>query len=273
MTGPAVAGDTPATYPRSRMRIGAHVPAADPLGAAAERDADLVQCFLSNPQGWKKPTPREDADELRAAELPIYVHAPYLVNVASPNNRIRIPSRKILQDTCDAAAAIGAAGVIVHGGHVDEETDLEEGFVNWRKALERVESDVPLLIENTAGGDHAITRHFETIGRLWERLEGLPVGFCFDTCHAHAAGEELVDAVERARSIVGHIDLLHANDSKDGPGGGRDRHENLGHGRIAPDVMVAMVRAAGAPVVVETPGGAERQRADIAWLRDRVGSD
>ena len=67
---------------------------------------------------WKKPAPRADADELRAADLPIYVHSPYLINVCADDNRVRIPSRKILQDTCDAAAEIGAEAVVVHGGHV-----------------------------------------------------------------------------------------------------------------------------------------------------------
>jgi len=60
--------------------------------------------------------------KLTARTLPVrrYVHAPYLINVASANNRVRIPSRKILQDTCDAAAEIGATAVIVHGGHADD---------------------------------------------------------------------------------------------------------------------------------------------------------
>ena len=71
--------------------IGAHVGTADPLAAAADRDAELVQIFLSNPQSWKAPPRREDAEELKTADLPIYVHSPYLINVASPNNRIRIP--------------------------------------------------------------------------------------------------------------------------------------------------------------------------------------
>lgn len=253
------------------MRIGAHVPPADPLAEAAARGADCVQVFLSNPQSWKKPRPREDAERLREADLPVYVHAPYLVNVASPNNRIRIPSRKILQDTCDAARAIGAAGVIVHGGHVDAGTDEEEGFANWRKALERLETDVFVLIENTAGGQHAMTRHFEVIGRLWERVHDFGVGFCLDTCHAHAAGEKLVDAVERIQQLVGRIDLVHANDSKDASGSGRDRHENFGKGRIDPELIVAVVEAASAPVICETPGGTAAQSDDIAWLRQQLG--
>ena len=81
------------------MRIGAHVDSADPLAEAAARGADVVQFFLTDPQGWKTPAPRADADALRAADVDIYIHAPYLVNVATLNNRIRIPSRKLLAST------------------------------------------------------------------------------------------------------------------------------------------------------------------------------
>ena len=106
-----------------------------PPGRAQADGADVVQFFLGDPQSWKKPKPREDAEALRASTVPLYVHAPYLINVASANNRVRIPSRKILQDTCDAAAEIGATAVIVHGGHADDK-DMEAGFERWVKALD-----------------------------------------------------------------------------------------------------------------------------------------
>jgi deoxyribonuclease-4 len=252
------------------MQIGAHVDPHDPVAEAKAREADLVQFFLSDPQGWKKPKPREDATALRASGVTLYVHAPYVVNVASTNNRIRIPSRKILADQCAAAAEIGAAAVIVHGGHVGSDDEIEAGFDNWRKTFERLESEVPVLIENTAGGDHAIARRFDRLARLWDVLDGYDVGFCLDTCHAHAGGEDLVGIVERVLAITGRIDLVHANDSKDPADSGRDRHENFGAGQIDPDVLVAVVEAAGAPVVCETPGGVDGQAQDIAFLRDRL---
>lgn len=247
------------------MLIGSHVPPDDPLASAAAEGADLVQIFLGNPQSWKAPKPRDDAEQLRAVDLPIYVHAPYLVNVASPNNRVRIPSRKILQQTCDAAAEIAARAVIVHGGHVTEDDEPDAGFERWRKALERLETDVPIYLENTAGGDHAMTRHFDTIGRLWEHIGDMGVGFCLDTCHAWAAGEGLVDAVDRILALTGRIDLVHCNDSKDPAGSGRDRHANLGTGTIDSDLLIAVVTAAGAPVVCETAD--EGRKDDIALLR------
>jgi deoxyribonuclease IV len=248
--------------------IGSHVGHDDPLLTAAADKAECVQVFLSDPQGWKAPKPRDDAEALRTSGLPIYVHSPYLVNVVSANNRIRVPSRRILQDTCTAAGVIGAAGVIVHGGHVGEASDVEAGFGRWRKALEQLESNVPVLLENTAGGDHAMTRQFDTIGRLWDEIGDLGPGFCLDTCHAHASGESLETAVERVLAITGRIDLVHCNDSKDPAGSGRDRHTHLGEGEIEPELLVDVVKAAGAPVIVETePGG---RAADLAWLRARI---
>jgi deoxyribonuclease-4 len=248
--------------------IGSHVSPQDPLAAAAAEGADLVQIFLGNPQSWKAPKPREDAALLKAAALPIYVHAPYLINVASANNKVRIPSRKILQQTCDAAADVGAAAVIVHGGHVADDNDLDDGFARWRKALDQLETTVPVYLENTAGGDHAMARRFDIIGRLWDVIGDTGIGFCLDTCHTWAAGEALIDAVDRIKAITGRIDLVHCNDSKDEAGSGRDRHANLGAGQIDPELLVAAVKAAGAPVVCETSD--EGRKDDIAFLREKT---
>ena len=249
--------------------MGAHVSPADPLAEAAALGADCVQVFLSDPQGWRKPDDRADAEELRSSPTPLYVHAPYLINVCSPRNNVRYGSRKILQQTCDAAAAVGSAAVIVHPGHAED--GIEEGFGRWGRTLEMLETEVPLYIENTAGGDNAVARRFDALARLWEVVSAqrgdTEIGFCFDTCHAHAAGEELSDAVERVLTIVDRIDLLHANDSRDPPGTGADRHANLGRGTVGADVLRDMIRAAGAPVVCETPGTADDMRADLEFVR------
>ncbi len=80
-----------------------------PLGLAAEMDADGVQVFLADPQGWTAPKPRPDAEALLGGDVMVVVHAPYVLNVATTNNRIRIPSRKLLDKHALAAAAVGAA--------------------------------------------------------------------------------------------------------------------------------------------------------------------
>ncbi len=261
--------------------VGAHVDQADPIGEAQSRGMSLVQMFLGSPQSYKGPVIEYPggADALRAAAeqagVAIYVHAPYIVNVATTNNRIRIPSRKLLQQHLDAAAQIGARGLIVHGGHVDNKQDdpavLEKGFDNWRKAIEATDLKVPLLIENTAGGDNAMARHLDRIAATWEavqRAEGAEnVGFCLDTCHAHAGGIPIADAVARIRELTGRIDLVHGNDSRDSFDSGADRHANLGQGSIDPAELAAAIRDAAAPVILETPGDAVQHRADAAWLR------
>lgn len=252
------------------MLVGAHTPSKHPLAEAEARDADLVQIFLSNPQGWKKPDPRPDADELCNSPIPIYVHAPYLINVCADNNRVRIPSRKILQETCDAASEIEATAVIVHGGHVTGDGPQEEGIDRWRKALDALDSDMTVLIENTAGGDKAVARRVEWIGRLWEVIGVYGVGFVLDTCHAWAGGEPLDELVGRVLDATGRIDLVHANDSKDPFDSRRDRHQNLGMGEIPKEELARVIVEAGAPVVVETPGGAAEQAADIEWVRALV---
>jgi deoxyribonuclease-4 len=254
------------------MRIGAHVGREDPLEAAAAVKAEVVQFFLGDPQDWKGPVLPGNADQIASSDLDIYVHAPYVVNVATSNNRIRIPSRKIIDQQLKAAAQVGARGLIVHGGHVLKKDDPSSGFENWRKVFERLEDPpIPILIENTAGGDNAMARYLESIGRLWDAIAGVSdgkVGFCLDTCHAHAAGESLTDVVERVKAITGRIDLVHCNNSRDPFGSGADRHANLESGQIDPDLLVAVVRAAAAPVVVETPS--EGQAADITYLREHV---
>ncbi len=262
------------------MQIGAHVDQTDPIAEAQARGVDLVQFFLGDPQGYKGPeiAYAGGAEALRAdaeaAGVDLYVHAPYIVNVATTNNRIRIPSRKLLQQHVDAAAAIGAKGLIVHGGHVNKADDPAKGFDNWRKAVEATDLKLPLLIENTAGGDNAMTRHLERIGRVWDAIATTEqadlVGFCLDTCHAHAGGNALETVVEDVLAITGRIDLVHCNDSRDAFDSGADRHANFGAGTIDPELLAAVVRDAGAPVVCETPGGAAEHTADFAWLAGRL---
>ena len=117
-----------------------------------------------------------------------------------------------------------------------------------------------------------MARKSDRLARLWDALLDFDAVVLLDTCHAHAGGEELLGIVDRVKAITGRIDLVHANDSKDGFDSGRDRHENLGSGNIDTEAIIAVVEAAGAPVVCETPGGATGQASDIALLRDRLPS-
>jgi deoxyribonuclease-4 len=252
--------------------LGAHVDSADPLTHAEKVGAQVIQIFLADPQSWKKPEPHPHAEALRGSGVPIYVHAPYLVNVASTNNKIRIPSRKILAQHAEAAAAIGARGLIVHGGHVTAKDDPAVGLDNWRKTFERAQADggfgLPILIENTAGGENAMARRFDRLALLWDAVGEFGPGFVLDTCHAHAAGEALLDVVDRVKAITGRIDLVHANNSRDEFGSGADRHANFDSGTFDSELIAAACRQAGCDVVVETP--VEGQAADLEFLHARV---
>jgi deoxyribonuclease-4 len=247
------------------QEIGAHVDQSDPVTEATDRKADVVQFFLGDPQSWKAPV----LPPVDVSGLSFFVHAPYVINVASSNNKIRIPSRKILDNHIAAATSLGARGLVVHGGHVTKGEDPSVGVANWVKTLERASLTLPVLVENTAGGDFAMARHLDAIARLWDAIGHVDnVGFCLDTCHFHAGGEDLVTVVERVRAITGRIDLVHCNDSRDAWNSGADRHANLGSGQIDLEVLLGVVRAVDCPVVVETPR--EGQADDIALLRERL---
>ncbi|MGH3873842.1 MAG: deoxyribonuclease IV [Pseudonocardiaceae bacterium] len=254
------------------MHIGAHVRDDDPIGAATERNAAAVQFFLADPQSWAAPRAHPQTDQLRTADLEIYVHSPYVINLASLNNRIRIPSRKLVAQHATAAATIGAHGLVVHGGHVAKSDDPAQGVENWRKMFARQSADggfaTRVLVENTAGGDNAMARRFDSLARLWDAIGDYDVGFCLDTCHAFAAGEDLADVVDRVLAITGRIDLVHCNNSRDEFGSARDRHAPLRQGTIEADQLVAVCAAANATVILETDPTTQAE--DIAWLRDQL---
>jgi deoxyribonuclease IV len=255
------------------MAVGAHVESTDPLAAGREVGAEVVQFFLADPQGWKEPVEHPHAESLRDTGLTIYIHSPYVLNVATLNNRIRIPSRKLLTQHATAAASIGAKGLIVHGGHLNARDDLAVGYDNWRKTFARVADEggfpLPILIENTAGGNNAIARRFDGLARLWDAIGEYGPGFCLDTCHAFAGGEALPGIVERVRAITGRIDLVHANNSRDAFDSGADRHANFDAGTIDAQAIAEIVREAGCDALVETPR--DGQRADIDYLKAELG--
>ncbi|MFD0638952.1 deoxyribonuclease IV [Catenulispora yoronensis] len=233
--------------------------------------------FLGDPQSWKAPTVAYPGGAAalkaaaEAADLRLYVHSAYGINVASLNNRIRIPSRKLLQQTVTLAAEIGAHGVVVHGGHITAKDDPDAGFENWRKAVDQLEQHCPVFIENTAGGDHAMARRLDAIAKLWDAVGHSGVGVCLDTCHAFAGGIPLESAVADIKAITGRVDLIHANDSQGAFDSGLDRHANFGAGEIDPaDLIAQVITEAGCDAICETPNGTEAQAVDIKFLRERV---
>jgi deoxyribonuclease-4 len=255
------------------MLLGSHVSRATALDDALACDADVIQVFLSAPQTWSAPKARGDEAALVSSGTALFVHAPYLVNPASLNPEVRAKSKLALEAQAAAAHAIGARGLIVHGGHPTGSGTVSDGISGWLEVLDGWQGATPLLIENTAGGNAAVARRFDAFAQLIDALrsQGHNVGVCLDTCHAHAGGEGLAGVVERLVAFAGAIDFMHVNDSKDGFDSGRDRHENLGRGQCAIDELIAAVQAADCPSVVETPNGLQAQAADVALLRSSLG--
>jgi deoxyribonuclease-4 len=264
------------------MRVGCHVPAGDPLGGAETAGADVVQLHLSAPRQWRAPRRRADADALRASGIVACVHAPYLCNPSSADPAVREKTTRVLQQTLDEAARVGARGVVVHAGHAAGGGTMDDALERWVATARPLRSDVPLLVENTATGQTAPGRLRDDVVRLFEVLRGagldVPVGACLDTCHAFAGDPECVDDpvgwVKAVAAAAGGIDVLHVNDSRAPAGGGRDLHARLGEGEIPASVMRTMVRTAadeGAhSAVLETPGSLEGRRDELATLREML---
>jgi deoxyribonuclease-4 len=273
---------------RTLTRIGAHVSVAGGLARGPLKRVDLieaeaVQIFVANPRGWAEPAPDPAGDEafrIACAEraLPVFVHAPYLINFGSPSPDTLVKSRAALAFSLRRGAAIGASGVVLHAGSAVLGN-------RWTDAMDQVRDnirpllDVPgprLLIEPTAGGGGALAFDIESIGAFLGAMDDERVGLCIDTCHLHAAGHDLSTAASMRAAFTalakvagtGRIGLVHANDSRDPAGSRRDRHAAVGQGTIGPDAFAGLFRTPalrGVPLVVETDDTGHA--ADIAALK------
>ena len=255
---------------------------------ARERGAEAVQIFASNPRQWRRPAVDPQADEefrsqMRRERLgPLFLHAPYLVNLASPTPATREASCRTVEWTLVRAAALEAEGVVVHAGHcvgrercdgVDSTADL------LVKLLASAPEGLRLLIELTSGARGAVASDLAQGAELLGACGNHPgLGLCLDTCHLHAAGYDLSSAegidslVDELRDLVGldRLALFHANDSRDLRGSKRDRHWHLGRGQIGEAGFRALVRhpaLSDVPLVCETPGELEDDRTNVAFLK------
>lgn len=275
------------------MRIGMHVRGFDagrPVAAARalERGAEAVQIFASNPRQWRLPPVDPAADDefraqMAAADLgPLFLHAPYLVNLASPTDATRDASCRTVAWTMERATALGADGVIVHAGHCAGRERCDGMDCSGELLQDLLDGAPPgprLLIELTSGARGAIASTLEQAAELLEACRGHPrLGLCLDTCHLHAAGydlggregvDHLVADVE-AFTGLDRLRLVHANDSRDDRGSRRDRHWHIGKGGIGPEGFRALVShpaLAAVPMICETPGEVEDDRANVAAMK------
>jgi deoxyribonuclease IV len=265
--------------------------AAGALRHAAEIGAETIQVFVSNPRGWALTDgdARQDAalrDHVAGTGLPVFVHAAYLINLGSPDPVTRRRSAASLAHSLRRGREIGARGVVVHTGSAVD-AGRERGMLHVRECLlpllDSLGDDGPdLLLEPTAGQGQLLCATAGDLGPYLDAVDWHPrAGVCLDTCHVFAAGHDLTarDGVAGLLAtlapIVGRhpgdggsrLRLIHANDSKDGCGSHRDRHENIGAGQIGTAPFAALLRhpaTRGVPFIVETPG---QHAADVATLK------
>ncbi|MDQ1746598.1 MAG: deoxyribonuclease [Frankiaceae bacterium] len=281
---------------RRRSPIGAHVfvgagLAKQALPYAESIGAEALQVFVSNPRGWATSAGDAAADtafasSCRERSMPVYVHAPYLVNFGSPTELTRERSAAAVAHSLRRGALVGAAGVVVHAGSAVDAAHRDRALGLMRERLLPVldalgDDDPDVLVEPTAGGGQPLAAVVDDLEPLFEALSWHPrLGVCLDTCHAFAAGHDVstpagmrrtLDAVVRAVG-ADRLRLVHANDSKDPCGSGRDRHAAVGSGLISLDAFGALLRhpaVRSVPVLIETAPDDVPHAEQLASLRAR----
>jgi len=280
-----------------RSPIGAHVfvgtgLAKHALPYALSIGAQAMQVFVSNPRGWAQSAgdPAADASfaELcRDRSMPVYVHAPYLVNFGSPTELTRERSAAAVLHSVRRGARIGAAAVVVHAGSAVDAAHRDVALSLLRERLLPVldglgDDDPSVLIEPTAGGGQPLAAVVDDLAPLFDAVEWHPrLGLCVDTCHMFAAGHDVSTPAGMRRLLDGvvgalgadRLQLVHANGSKDPCGSGRDRHAAVGTGLIGLDAFGALLRhpaVRGVPVLIETAPDEVPHAEQIASLRALV---
>jgi len=259
------------------VRFGFHLSIAGglekaPLKAGA-MGLDCLQIFAGNPRGWRQiPLGPRQADDFQAAVSAarlslVVVHAPYLLNLASPDGVLWRKSWTALAEQLKRAGRLGAKAVVVHPGSRGDKSaawGIRRVVAAVAKALEAARGPARCWLENTAGGGGQMGGDLAQLAEMLARLEGAAVGVCLDTAHAWGAGYRL-DTVGAMRLFVDEVDrvlglsrvgLWHLNDTRAPLASRRDRHDHLGKGLIGNEGFRALIgapRLAKAFAVMETP--------------------
>jgi len=259
------------------MMLGFHVSIAGSIDQAVDRAVDLgintFQIFTTNPRTWySKPLNSPEVylfkKKIRKSSInPIFSHMPYLSNLASPRNDVYNLSIKLLTMELKRCYRLGVPFLVTHiGSHLGAGKKL--GFNRIVKGIDKAlldaGVDVMLLLENTAGMGNSKGSSFEDVKKIIDGVYSDElVGFCFDTCHAFAAGYDLrcKDAVEHTLtvldSVVGlkKLKLVHLNDSANRLSSFLDRHEHIGLGEIGDEGFSAILHSefCSYPMIMETP--------------------
>lgn len=234
--------------------LGGHVSVAGGLWNAIANGesigAGVIQVFGASPRKWYARMPGKDevkkfSEARKNSRVErVYLHAAYLVNLASPVQDVIQKSIKNLSEHLMIAEMIGANGLIFHVGS-GKELPRREAIGRAGKAmtevLKKVSGRAQLIIENAAGGGEKLGANAGDVGQLMNLLDSDRVKVCLDTAHAFEAG--LIEKYESpeigtflkdwdAEVGLKNIVALHVNDSKTAFNSHHDRHENLGQGHI-----------------------------------------
>jgi len=280
--------------PGAQMLVGPHVSVAGGLYHAfanGERvGATCVQIFSRNQRTWRaKPLDEAEAAAFREAWAAssvreVMVHDSYLINLGSPDADLRERSRAAFADEAARCARLGVRLLNFHpGAHLgsDRGQCLERIAEGIAAAMaDEASGKVVFTLENTAGQGSAVGETLEDLARLLA-LVAAPqrTGVCLDTCHLLAAGYDIVpdDGWERFwddfERLIGleRLRAFHVNDSLRPLGSRVDRHAPLGKGFLGEDFfrrLAADRRFEVVPMFLETPGGDDVWREEVARLRD-----
>jgi len=263
------------------MRFGFHISIAGGFSKVVERaearGCEAIQFFSRNPRGWKyNPLDEEDVGQFRSsikssALYPIFLHLPYLPNIASQKSKFYERSIDSIITDLERAEQLGAHYLIIHIGHRGESSEdeaIEAVAQGIDQAFERVKNSVTLLLENTAGQGSEIGSNFEQIRRIIDRVhDHKRMGICLDTAHTFEAGYDLSnkDGIEKTLEsfdqTIGlkRLHLLHLNDSKTPLGSRKDRHWHIGEGYVGLEGFRYLINH---PLLRHLPGIMETPRND-----------
>ncbi|HOG75593.1 MAG TPA: deoxyribonuclease IV [Candidatus Marinimicrobia bacterium] len=273
--------------------LGCHVSIENSLEKAPERGRELgcdaIQIFTSNQMQWKGvPVADETAEKFLNYQAKhkiamVIAHDSYLVNLASPEPVKLAMSRKAFIEEIRRSQALKIPYIVFHpGSHMGAGVDfaLRKIAESLDYAIEKTPDCRPMfLLETTAGQGTNVGNAFEELRQIIDySAHPERLGVCFDTCHAYAAGYDLVSPAKydetfaRFDDVIGlsRLKCFHLNDSKKPLGSRVDRHANLGDGFLGWEVFYRLInddRFGNLPMILETPGGDENFAKEIASLK------
>lgn len=246
-----------------RPNLGAHVKAAGGLYRSVENaqaiGAETIQIFGASPRQWRAKTPSKDVvlrfkEEFKNSNIQsVYLHAAYLVNLATSDKDLHKKSVENLAIHFEIANMIGAKGLVFHIGS-DKGLNREEALMRvvngMEQVLKKVSGETLLIMENSSGGGGKIGSDLFEIGKLLKMIKSKRVKICLDTAHAFEAGKIKYESAEIKKYFdkwekeigIDNLVVLHANDSKTAYGSNIDRHENIGEGYIGKTGFKNLVR-------------------------------